>query len=146
MVKGVEQYLLQQQKTQLRRCHPCAYLNTIPPSRFSACGPPSLAVDRHHCSAHSSQRRCCPAPSFLPQSLHALQIFIAAVDSSGNYVVPDEPLAWSSPGATLGVKFDMAGSLYICNAPLGLLQVGGSFSGIAPGSCLQRQPCLGTAL
>jgi hypothetical protein len=91
------------------------------------------------------------AAFFLPKLLDMPQIFIAAVDSSGNYVVPDEPLAWSSPGATLGVKFDMAGSLYICNAPLGLLQVGGSsISGIGLSSCLERQlregSCLRTPL
>lgn len=58
-----------------------------------------------------------PTPS-LPQ-----QIFIATPDGQGGYSIPDEPLAWSSPGATLGVKFDQGGNLYIANAPLGLLQV-----------------------
>jgi hypothetical protein len=52
-----------------------------------------------------------------------LQIFIATPDGAGGYSIPEEPLAWSSPGATLGVKFDLAGNLYIANAPLGLLQV-----------------------
>jgi hypothetical protein len=52
-----------------------------------------------------------------------VQIFIATPDGSGGYSIPKEPLAWSSPGATLGVKFDGAGNLYIANAPLGLLQV-----------------------
>lgn len=66
--------------------------------------------------------------------IYMLQIFIAAVDSQGGYVVPDEPLAWSSPGATLGVRFDMAGSLYICNAPLGLLQVRCSGKGSSSGN------------
>jgi hypothetical protein len=53
-----------------------------------------------------------------------LQIYIARPDGGGGYSVPAEPLAWSSPGATLGIKFDLAGNLYIANAPLGLLQVG----------------------
>ncbi|KAF8057272.1 OXSR1 [Scenedesmus sp. PABB004] len=51
------------------------------------------------------------------------QIFIATPDGAGGYALPDEPLAYSSPGRTLGAAFDAAGDLYIANSPLGLLQL-----------------------
>jgi len=52
-----------------------------------------------------------------------LQIYIATPDGQGGYSLPEEPLAWSSPGRTLGVQFDLGADLVIANAPLGLLQV-----------------------
>lgn len=61
------------------------------------------------------------------------RIYIAPPDGKGGYTVPEEPLAWSSPGATLGVKFDLAGSLYIANSPLGLLQL------VNPGDAEQQK-------
>eukprot|EP00878_Enallax_costatus_P020231 GHUV01021380.1.p1 GENE.GHUV01021380.1~~GHUV01021380.1.p1 ORF type:complete len:200 (+),score=43.14 GHUV01021380.1:139-738(+) len=51
------------------------------------------------------------------------KIFIATPDGKGGYSIPQEPLAHSYPGRTLGVKFDEQGNLYIANAPLGLLQL-----------------------
>jgi len=39
-----------------------------------------------------------------------MQIFIADPDGQGGFTVPKEPLAWSSPGRTLGAKFDAGGA------------------------------------
>lgn len=68
----------------------------------------------------------------------AAQIFVATPDGSGGYSVPDEPLAWSSPGRTLGVKWGPDGSLYMANAPLGLLQL------VAPGDVEAQKLLLAT--
>jgi hypothetical protein len=56
-------------------------------------------------------------------TLFTAQIFIAMPDGQGGYAVTPQPLAWASPGRSLGVKFDSNGDLLIANAPLGLLQL-----------------------
>jgi hypothetical protein len=60
-----------------------------------------------------------------------VQIFIATPDGQGNYAA--SPLAWASPGRSLGVKFDANGDLLIANAPLGLLQL------VSPGDTQQQR-------
>jgi hypothetical protein len=70
---------------------------------------------------------CNNAASPLVSLLLSLQIFIAEPDGHGDYSITQEPLAYSSPGRTLGVKFDAEGNLYMANSPLGLLQL------VAPG-------------
>lgn len=52
------------------------------------------------------------------------QVFVAAPDGAGGFSLPAEPVAWSSPGRTLGARWSADGaSLFLCNAPLGLLQL-----------------------
>lgn len=60
------------------------------------------------------------------------RVYIATPDGAGGYELPAEPLAWSSPGRTLGAAFDADGSLYMANAPLGLLKL------VAPGTPRQK--------
>eukprot|EP00882_Tetradesmus_deserticola_P006802 GHRQ01007162.1.p1 GENE.GHRQ01007162.1~~GHRQ01007162.1.p1 ORF type:complete len:400 (+),score=115.27 GHRQ01007162.1:158-1357(+) len=66
------------------------------------------------------------------------KIFIATPDGRGDYSIPLEPLAYSSPGRTLGVKFDADGNLYMANSPLGLLQL------VAPGDAENQKLILAT--
>eukprot|EP00879_Flechtneria_rotunda_P017206 GHRR01018025.1.p1 GENE.GHRR01018025.1~~GHRR01018025.1.p1 ORF type:complete len:385 (+),score=107.69 GHRR01018025.1:394-1548(+) len=66
------------------------------------------------------------------------KIFIAEPDGKGGYNLPPEPLAYSSPGRPLGVKFDAEGNLYIANSPLGLLQL------VAPGDAEHQKLILAT--
>ncbi|WIA21898.1 hypothetical protein OEZ85_004268 [Tetradesmus obliquus] len=66
------------------------------------------------------------------------KIFIATPDGRGGYSIPKEPLAYSSPGRTLGVKFDADGDLYMANSPLGLLQL------VAPGDAENQKLVLAT--
>lgn len=66
------------------------------------------------------------------------KIFLGMPDGKGGYSIPQEPLAHSYPGRTLGVKFDAEGSLYMANAPLGLLKL------VNPGDKDQQKLVLAT--
>jgi hypothetical protein len=87
------------------------------------CGP----IPTPYNTAFRSPATTAPPPPPPLLLLLLLQIFIATPDGRVGYTIPREPLAYSSPGRTLGVKFDVDGNLYMANSPLGLLQL------VAPG-------------
>jgi hypothetical protein len=41
-------------------------------------------------------------PTSHRHTCHTRQVYIAAPDGHGNFSLPEEPLAWSSPGRVLG--------------------------------------------
>lgn len=103
---------------------PVVLLLHSPPTNIAFCVPYTLQYLLYLTLCCTQTLKCVGRPlSTNTTPILLSQIFIATPDGAGGYSIPDEPLAWSSPGATLGVKFDWAGNLYIANAPLGLLQV-----------------------
>jgi sugar lactone lactonase YvrE len=71
--------------------------------------------------------------------LRLSQIFIATPDGAGGYTPSPEPVAYASPGRSLGAAWDPQGSsLYIANSPLGLLELE------AAGSATAQRLLLGT--
>jgi hypothetical protein len=55
-----------------------------------------------HTQARHTTAAMPATPTSHRHTCHTRQVYIAAPDGHGNFSLPEEPLAWSSPGRVLG--------------------------------------------